>query len=48
LALLTRDEVVAEFVDASLRIDAVYGDYSRQPWRDDSPNLIVVGLTKDH
>lgn len=48
LALLTRDEVMAEFVDASLRIDAVYGDYSRQPWRDDSPNLIVVGLTKDH
>ena len=47
LALLTRDEVVAEFVDAGLRIDAVYGDYSRQPWRDDSPNLIVVGRTTD-
>ena len=45
LALLTRDEVVAEFVEAGLQIDAVYGGYSRQPWRDDSPNLIVVGRT---
>lgn len=47
LALLTRDEIVAEFVEAGLRIDAVYGDYSRQPWRDDSPSLIVVGRTED-
>ena len=47
LALLTRDEVVAEFVEAGLRIDAVYGDYSSQPWRDDSTNLIVVGRTDD-
>lgn len=47
LALLTRDEVVAEFVEAGLQINAVYGDYSRQPWRDDSPNLIVVGRTDD-
>ena len=45
LALLTRDEVVAEFVEAGLQIDAVYGDYARQPWRKDSPNLIVVGRT---
>ena len=45
LALLTRDEVVGEFVEAGLQIDAVYGNYSRQPWRDDSPNLIVVGRT---
>lgn len=47
LALLTRDEVVAEFVEAGLQIDAVYGGYSRQPWRDDSPNLIVVGRAND-
>lgn len=45
LALVTRDEVVAEFVEAGLEIDAVYGDYTRQPWRDDSPNLIVIGRT---
>ena len=45
LALLTRDEVVAEFVEAGLQIDAVYGDYTRQPWRGDSPNLIVIGRT---
>lgn len=47
LALLTRDEVVGEFVEAGLQIDAVYGNYSRQPWRDDSPSLIVVGRTDD-
>lgn len=47
LALVTRDEVVAEFVEAGLQIDAVYGDYTHQPWRDDSPNLIVVGRTVD-
>ena len=47
LALLTRDDVVAEFVDAGLQIDAVHGDYEGQPWRDDSPNLIVVGRTVD-
>ncbi len=45
LALVTRDDVVAEFVEAGLQIDAVYGDYTRQPWRDDSRNLIVVGRT---
>ncbi len=45
LALLTRDDVVAEFVEAGLQIDAVHGDYARQPWRDDSPNLIVIGRT---
>ena len=45
LALLTRDDVVAEFVEAGLQIDSVCGDYSRQPWRVDSPNLIVVGRT---
>ena len=45
LALLTRDDVVAEFVAAGLQIDAVHGDYDGQPWRDDSPNLIVVGRT---
>lgn len=45
LALVTRNEVVAEFVKAGLQIQAAYGDYSRQPWRDDSPNLLVVGRT---
>ena len=45
LALVTRDDVVAEFVEAGLQIDAVHGDYTRQPWRDDSPNLIVIGRT---
>ena len=45
LALLTRDDVVAEFVEAGLQIDAVHGDYTRQPWRADSPNLIVIGRT---
>ncbi len=48
LALVSRDEVVAEFVEAGLQIDAVYGSYGRQPWRDDSPNLIVVGRTVAH
>ena len=37
--------MVAEFVEAGLQIDAVYGDYKRQPWRDDSRNLIVIGRT---
>ena len=45
LALLTRDDMVAEFVEAGLQIDSVCGDYMRQPWRVDSPNLIVTGRT---
>jgi hypothetical protein len=45
LALVTRDEVVEEFVEAGLQIDAIYGSYSQQPWRDDSSNLIVIGRT---
>ena len=45
LALLTRDEVVAEFVEAELQIDAIHGDYAGQPWNDNSPNLIVLGRT---
>ena len=45
LALLTRDDVVAEFVETGLEIDGVCGDYTFQPWRDDSPNLLVIGRT---
>ncbi len=43
LALLTRDEVAAEFRAAGLEIEAVYGTYDRSSWSRTSPNLIVVG-----
>lgn len=46
LALLTRDDLVSEFLDANLDIETVYGTYTRDPWRTDSPNLIVVGRTE--
>ena len=46
LALLTRDNLVSEFIEANLDIETVHGTYTRDPWRTDSPNLIVVGRTE--
>lgn len=43
LALLSRDDLVLEFLKASLETETVHGTYTRDPWRADSPNLIVVG-----
>ena len=43
LALVSRDDVVSEFTDAGLDIDGIYGSYERDPWKPDSPILIVVG-----
>ncbi len=43
LALLGRDDLVADFAAQRLAVEGVFGTYRRDKWSSKSPNLIVVG-----
>ncbi len=43
LALIGRDDLVADFTAQGLTVEGIFGTYRRDEWSSGSPNLIVIG-----